>query len=100
MSSFQVGLSAYADAQYKALEVSDPKKHKKVKKALRLLGENPKHSGLNAHKFDTLKGKAPDKGDMWECYVENHTPSAWRIFFYYPKGQKGVIAVTSIEPHP
>jgi hypothetical protein len=85
--------------QWARLARSDVRKYKKVKKALRLLSENPAHPGLNVHKWGILKGKAPDGGDMWTAYVENNTPSAWRIFFFYDSREPGLIYVTSIEPH-
>ena len=37
---------------------------------------------------------------MWTAYVENQTPSAWRIFFFYDSRDRGLIYVTSILPHP
>jgi len=86
-------------AQRAALEATDRPKWKKVNKALRFLAENPSHNGLQAHKWDSLKGDGPKGEDIWTAYVENHTPSAWRIFFYYPKDERGVIALVSVEPH-
>ena len=36
---------------------------------------------------------------MWEVYVENRTPSAWRVWFWYGPGQ-GEISILAIAPHP
>ena len=66
--------------QFNNLEKMKPKKFKKVKKTLGLLSMNPKHPGLNVHKYESLEG---DNGQtIWECYVENKTSGAWRIFFF------------------
>lgn len=81
------------------LEKSDRAKWKKVNKALRFLKHDPAHPGLQAHKWDTLKGRAPDGGDIWTAYVENNTPSAWRIFYFYDAATRGLIHVVRIEPH-
>jgi hypothetical protein len=82
-----------------SLERFYPARFKKLQKALQLLKTNPAHPGLNAHKYDSLRGQAPDGGDMWVAYIENNTPSAWRIFYFYDRRDPGVIFVTSIEPH-
>lgn len=96
---FRLKLSPRAEEQRGWLRVGSPRRFKKVVKALRLLIANPAHPGLNAHKYDDLRGKAPDGGDVWVAYVENNTPSAWRLFFFYDSRDPGLIYVTSIEPH-
>lgn len=97
--SYRLKLTPTALAQRDKLERLDFKRWKKVNKALRLLKDNPAHPGLNAHKWDLLKGKASDGGDMWTAYVENNAPSAWRIFYFFDSRDPGLIYVTSIEPH-
>ena len=96
---FRLGLTTEARAARDELKRTNEKKWKKVNKALKFLETNPHHPGLHAHKWPNLKGKAPDGGDYWNAYVENDTPSAWRIFFYYPRDDPGAIYVTTIEPH-
>ena len=96
---YRLKLTPRALEQREQLERSDPQKYKKLQKTLRLMKENPAHPGLHAHKWDILKGKAPDGGDMWTAYVENRTPSAWRVFFFYDSRDPGLIYVTSIERH-
>lgn len=96
---YRLKLTPRALEQRSWLQRSNSRRFKKVQKALKLLKDNPAHPGLNAHKWDRLKGKAPDGGDMWTAYVENNAPSAWRIFFFYDGREPGVIYVTSIEPH-
>lgn len=97
--SFRLKLTPDAQEAWQALEAQDRKKWKKVNKALQFLQNNPAHPGLAAHKWDTLKGRAPDGGDIWTAYVENNTPRAWRIFYFYDSRDPGLIYVTSIEPH-
>lgn len=96
---YRLKLTPRAMEQRHLLGLSNTKRFKKLNKALRFLKDNPRHPSLNSHKWDTLKGKAPDGGDMWTAYVENDTPSAWRIFFFYDSRDPGVVYVTSIEPH-
>ncbi len=57
-------------------------KLKKATKALRLLRDaGPSHPGLNSHKYQSLSG--PNGEDVWESYVENKTPTAWRFRWLY-----------------
>lgn len=96
---YRLKLTPRALEQRTRLERSDPRKHRKLNKALKNLRDNPRHPGLRAHKWEILKGKAPDGGDMWTAYVENNSPSAWRIFYFFDSRDPGLIYVTSIEPH-
>lgn len=73
------------------------KKLKKVRNALARLEANPRHPGLNSHKYVSLRGDAGQ--DVWDSYVENNTPSAWRIFWHYGPEHDQVTIVT-IGPHP
>lgn len=70
---------------------------KKVRKTLGLLERDPRYPGLNSHKYDSISGANGE--EIWESYVENRTPSAWRVFWHYgPKG--GQITIVSIASHP
>ena len=73
------------------------KRLKAVQKTLALLESNPKHPGLQSHKFRSLSG--PKGEDVFEVYAEQATPAAYRVFWCYgpAKGQITVIAITS---HP
>ena len=73
------------------------KRLKAVRKALGLLETNPRHPGLNTHKFRSLKG--PGGEEIFEVYAENKTPAAWRIFWYYGPNKKQ-ITIIAITPHP
>lgn len=86
-------------AQRAQLALTDRTKWKRVNKALRLLADDPRHPSLNAHKWDILRGDGPSGEDIWTAYVENHTPSAWRLFYFFPKTERGTIVLVSVEPH-
>ncbi|MBB1250443.1 MULTISPECIES: hypothetical protein [unclassified Rhizobium] len=90
------------DEALRALDAlkSDPalnKRWKAVGKALAYLQTNPRHPGLNTHKFSSLKG--PRGEDVFEAYAENNTPGAYRIFWFYGPS-KSEITVFAITPHP
>jgi hypothetical protein len=69
---------------------------KQVRKSLGLMETNLKHPSLNTHKFDGMESPL---GDVFESYVQNNTPGAYRIFWVYGPG-KGQIYIISITPHP
>lgn len=73
------------------------KKLKKVRTALGRLSQNPRHPGHSSHKYSSMKGI--DGSEVFDSYVENNTPSAWRIFWQYGPGAK-TITVLSITSHP
>ena len=75
----------------------EEKLYKKIGKALVLLSHDPRHPGLNSHEITSLSRRYGQK--VWESYLENHTPSAARIFWTYGPGQ-GEITIVAIEPHP
>jgi hypothetical protein len=73
-------------------------KCKKIRKALQLLrDEGPMYPGLQSHKYKTMRG--PNGEDVWESYVENKTPGAWRIWWCYGP-ETETITVYTIGKHP
>jgi hypothetical protein len=73
-------------------------KLKKVRKALYLLEQmGPTYPGLNSHRYQSIPG--PGAAELWESYVENKTPSAWRIWWVYGPDHDAITIVT-IGPHP
>lgn len=73
-------------------------KNAKIQKTLRLLRDvGPSHPGLNSHKYHSLTG--PGGENVWESYVENRTPGAWRIWWIYGPGPDTITVVT-VGPHP
>lgn len=96
---FNLLFTEQADKDYTKLE---KKKHsvkrlKAVRKALGYLELNPRHPGLNTHKYSSLEG--PNGEEVFEAYAENKTPAAYRIFWCYGPN-KNEITVLAITQHP
>ncbi len=79
------------------LEAEDEKKFAKVRKTLGLMQTNMKNPGLQTHEYNVIEGANGER--VWEAYVENNTPSAYRVFWHYGPG-RGVITIVDITPHP
>ncbi len=97
--AFALQFTAQAESDLSSLE-SDPslsKRFKAVRKALGYLEMNPRHPGLNTHKFSALTG--PNGEEIFEAYAENQTPAAYRIFWFYGPDKK-MITIIAITPHP
>lgn len=96
---FDIYLSDEAGEQLDRLKIDKgpTKRYKAVKKALKFLSQNPRHSGLQTHEFTSLKGPKGEK--VFEAYAEQATPVAYRIFLYYSPKEKQ-ITIISITPHP
>ncbi|MFM5937574.1 MAG: hypothetical protein ACKPJ6_05940 [Dolichospermum sp.] len=58
---------------------------------------NLRHPSLKTHEYNSLEG--PNKEKIFEAYVENNTPVAYRIFWYYGPDQSELTILT-ITPHP
>ena len=76
---------------------SSLKQYKAVQRALGKLQANPRHPGLNTHKFSAMLG--PNGKDVFEAYAENNTPGAFRIFWHYGP-VKDMITIVAITAHP
>ena len=78
-------------------------KLKKVRKALGMLQTEPTYPGLHSHMYQQFPGL--EKGKVWDSYVENRTPGAWRIYWMYGPNEIrddmeiAVITVLMIGPH-
>lgn len=94
---FRLTFTPEAAAVLRELTAESHPKLRKVRKALGLLESNPRHPGLATHEFTSLSGPAGEK--VFEAYVENRTPGAWRVFWYYGP-QPGMIRILNITPHP
>lgn len=95
--NFRLEFQLEAEEALNNLQRVDPRKYKKVLKTLGLMEVNLRHQSLCTHKYDDYKG--PNKEEVFESYVENRTPGAFRVFWYYGPG-KGVITILAITPHP
>jgi hypothetical protein len=76
--------------------IRDAKRRRRVENALAKLAENPRHPGLHSHRFETLD--ALFGAMVWESYVENRAPQAWRMWWVYGPPEQ-TITVLVIGPH-
>lgn len=99
MDHYEILLSTEALTHFEKLENHPAlaKRLKAVKKALCYLRKNPRHPGLNTHKYSSLSGQNGE--EVFEAYAENNTPGAYRIFWCYGPNKKQ-ITVIAITPHP
>ena len=95
--NFRIEFSSSARDSLVNLQELDAKKYNKVLKTIGLMVTNLRHPSLKTHKYDTLS--SPNEEEVFEAYVENKTPAAFRVFWYCGPG-KGVITVIAITPHP
>lgn len=72
---------------------------KQVRKTLALLRNNPSHPGLNTHEYSGIQNPYNKNERVFEAYVQNKTPGAYRVFWCYGK-QRGEITIIAITPHP
>jgi hypothetical protein len=70
---------------------------KKLAKAVKHLGANPFHPGLQSHEIDDLTKRYGRQ--VFESYLENNTPAAGRLFWVYGP-ERRQITVIGLEPHP
>jgi len=83
--------------QLAELERTNPKKYRKVLKCLGLLEGDPRYPGLHSHRYGDYDDVHGEK--IWESYVENKTPGAFRVFWHYGPDD-GEITIVAITPHP
>jgi len=100
---YQLEFVAAARQAFEGLD--DPRRRGKVQQTLGLLQTNPRHPGLASHQYENFPGNP--KAKVWESYVENATPGAWRIFWMYGPDREGppgkripVITILAITSHP
>ena len=88
-----------ADADLRENETNPAKRKllKAVRKTLGLLQTNLRHPSLQTHEFTSLKGPGGEK--VFEAYVQQKTPGAYRVFWYYGP-ERNQITIVSITPHP
>jgi hypothetical protein len=106
--AYEIRYAKSAQKQFIDVQRMDAKKHGKVVKCLRKIAEDPRQPGLNSHKYDSMIG--PNGEEVWESYVENNSPSAWRTFWCYGPNEREdndptgavvqIITVVAITPHP
>jgi hypothetical protein len=94
---YDLDLSDAARETIRQLDDQNDRKVDKVRKTLALMETNIKHQGLHTHSYAGRTGNNGEK--VFEAYVENHAPGAYRIYWHYGPGQ-AVITIIAITPHP
>ncbi len=94
---FKLKFTNEAKKSLDSLKKIDPKKHRKVLKTLGLMEINLRHPSLNTHKYDSISGSNGE--EVFEAYVENKTPAAFRVFWYYGPN-RDELTILAITPHP
>lgn len=87
----------HAGAAAGTLKAEEQTLAKKLAKAVKHLGANPFHPGLQSHELDDLTKRYGRK--VFESYLENNTPAAGRLFWVYGP-ERMQITVIGLEPHP
>jgi hypothetical protein len=72
---------------------------KQVMKTVALLAENPRHPSLRTHEYSSIANPYRQGEKVFEAYVQNRTPGAYRVFWCYGPGA-GSITIIAITPHP
>lgn len=98
---FEILFTQTASKELERLERSPDKKGlvKQVKKSLGYLAADPKHPSLKTHPYDSISHPYDPGQKVFEAYVQNNTPSAYRLFWCYGPGKRQ-ITVIAITPHP
>src|ERR1017187_1105985 len=94
----QASLQARANSK-QAKAAKDKGLFKQVHKCVRPLHANPRHPGLKTHEFRSLENPYDPNAKVFEAYVQNRTPGAYRLFWCYGP-HKEQITILAITPHP
>jgi hypothetical protein len=105
-----------ADGKYKELKQAakdnqEARKKKKIKKSsqaeglfkqvaktIHLLRKNPRHPGLQTHEYSSIDNPYDKNEKVFEAYVQNRTPGAYRVFWCYGPDRKE-LTIIAITPH-
>lgn len=72
---------------------------KQVHKTIMLLCESPRHPSLQTHQYLSIENPYNPGEKVFEAYVRNNTPGAYRVFWCYGPA-KAEITIIAITPHP
>jgi len=100
MVSFTLKFTPQAEEDLQRLRTDKDllKRLKAVHKVLGYLETNPRHPGLNTHRYSAIMGANGE--EIFEAaYAENKTPAAYRIFWFYGPDKKE-ITILAITAHP
>lgn len=81
----------------KTVKGVDEARKKKLKKCFDQLRQDPHHPGLHTKKYQVVRGPAGE--GVFESYVENNTPGAWRVWWFHGPA-KGEITIMRLDKHP
>ena len=98
---FKLKKTREADAQLVALATDKSKQgiFNQVRKVLGYLQTNPRHPSLRTHEFQSLVHPWDSSRKVFEAYVQNKSPNAYRVFWCYGPEHRE-ITIISITPHP
>jgi hypothetical protein len=71
---------------------------KQVHKTIQHLLADPKHPGLRTHEYKSLENPYKKGEKVFEAYVQNRTPAAFRVFWCYGP-EKDELTIIAITPH-
>lgn len=94
---FELVTTPTADEVIEETQRSEPRRYKKLLACLAKLEQDPHHPSLNSHRYEAFD-KVYDQ-PVWESYVENRTPAAWRVWWAFGP-ERGQITVLDAGPHP
>lgn len=83
----------FANKEMTKLLKRHPDKTKKVLSTIQQLRDDPRYPSLATKKYDHERG-------IWQSYIENRTPGAWRIWWQWDTDRDDTIIVLSFGPHP
>ncbi len=90
-------------AQEELERLEDSSRHaglvKQIKKTLGFLQTNPRHPSLHTHVFHSLEHPYDPDGKVFEAYVQQHTPAAYRLFWCYGP-EESQLTIIALTPHP
>jgi hypothetical protein len=69
-----------------------------VNKTIEFMETNLRHGSLQAHEYHNMLG--PKNERVFESYVQNKTPRAYRIFWCYEQDNENTILILAITNHP
>jgi hypothetical protein len=72
---------------------------RQVHKTIEHLLADPKHPGLRTHEYRSLEHPYQKGEKVFEAYVQNRTPGAFRVFWCYGP-EKNELTIIAITPHP
>jgi len=101
-SELQVAAQKSLDSRNKSRQTKTSRQEglfKQVVKCVELLQANPRHPGLATHEYASIENPYDSRTKVFEAYVQNRTPGAYRVFWCYGP-DKGEITIIAITPHP